>query len=174
MSRIFKTEAIVLRQRHRLKKDTIVTLFTQRYGRLKVFAFGIKKITSRRLSHLQTGNLVTALIYKKDGHFYLQETQLLSGFSQIKNNQQKISYLYFFLFVLDRLLPEGQKEGLIYQWAKKFLITLSKEPNFNNLILNQYLNKTLMLLGYLKEEKSFDEACLLIEELIHEKIPYFK
>ncbi|MFN4212609.1 MAG: DNA repair protein RecO [Microgenomates group bacterium] len=171
MRRILKTEAIVLKKRNLLNKDIIITLFTEKYGRLNVVAFGIKKITSRRLSHIQTGNLIKVLIYKKDDRFYLQESQLISGFSQIKDNQQKIKDLYLFFFVLDRLLPENQKELLVYQLTKKFLIDLSKSIANKKSILTKYLNKTLIFLGYLTKEKHFDEIKFYIEELLQEKIP---
>lgn len=174
MTRIFKTEALILKKRNLLNKDIITTLFTQKYGRLKVIAYGVKKITSRRLSHVQTGNLINALIYRKDDRFYLQETQLISGFFQIKNNQQKINELYFLFFVLDRLLPENQKEPLVYQLSKNFLIDLSKTMDFNKSILTKYLNKILVLLGYLKKDKPFEKLWFFLqEELLQEKIPSF-
>lgn len=174
MTRFLKTEALVLKKRNLLNKTVILTLFTEKYGRLNVVAFGIGKITSRRLSYGQTGNLIAALIYKKNDRFYLQETQLISGFSQIKDNPQKINYLYLFFFVLDRLLPENQKEASVYQLTKKFLINLSQSSAVNKLILTKYLNKALILLGYLKDERSFEEIKFFIEQLLHEKIPSLK
>ncbi len=174
MSKIVKTEAIVLKKKNLLDKDTRVTLFTEKYGRLDLTAFGIKKITSRRLAHIQTGNLITALIYKKNNQFYLQGTQLISAFSHIKEDQHRMNYLYLFFFVLDRLLPENQQEKFIYQLTKKFLINLSETANFSKLILEKYLNTTLICLGYLREEKSINEIKLLIEGLIQEKAPFLE
>lgn len=173
MSRTFKTEAAVLRKRSLLNKDLIITLFTEKYGKINVIAAGIKKITSRRLPHTQTGNLIKAVIYKKGERFYLQETQLISAFSQIKNNSKKIESLYHSFFVLERLLPENQRESPVYNLTKKFLINLSAAIADNRLILLKYLNRLMRLLGYAKEEKSLAELQLIIEEIIYEKIPSF-
>ena len=173
MSRIFKTQAIVLKKQDLLNKDLLSILLTERYGRIKVTGFGVKKITSRRLSHIQTGNFIIATVYKKQGFFSLKETQLISGFLPIKNSQKKLKKLYLYFFVLDRLLPENQKEEKVFQLTKRFLVELTKRDNFDNSTLNNYLNDVLITLGYLKEKKSFNEIKTLIEEVINEKIPRF-
>jgi DNA repair protein RecO (recombination protein O) len=173
MARTFKTEGIVLRKRNLLNKDLIITLFTEKYGKINVIAAGIKKITSRRLPHTQTGNLIKAVIYRKEERFYLQETQLISAFSQIKNNNEKINKLYRIFFVIERLAPEAQKETILYNLMKKFLIELSGPIGHNTSTVERYLNRILMLLGYLHKEKSADELPRFIEEIIHEKIPSF-
>ncbi|MEK7109728.1 MAG: DNA repair protein RecO, partial [Patescibacteria group bacterium] len=72
-SRSLKTEAIVLKKKDLLNKDVLISLFTQDLGRLTIFAKGVKKITSRRSPHLQTGNLINVLISHKNDHYYLQE-----------------------------------------------------------------------------------------------------
>lgn len=173
MTMTVKTEAIVLRKRSLLNKDTIITLFSKDFGKLNVFAKGIRKITSRRLPHTQTGNLINILIHKKDDRLYLQETALISGFTEIKKNQKKINELYFILFVLERLAPENQKETTLYNLAKKFLIDLSLTAVSDRSIVTKYLNKILIILGYLHKEKTLDELRLIIEEIINEKLPEF-
>ncbi len=170
MTRTFKTEAIILKKRNLLNKDVVITFFSQELGKISVFAKGIKKITSRRLPNTQTGNLINAVIYKKDDRFYLQETNLISAFSQIKNNSKKIDYLYQFFFILERLLPENQKEEAVYKLVKRFMIELSKD-GFDMKKLTAYFNDLLFDLGYLKEKKPLEEIRFLIEEIINEKIP---
>lgn len=173
MARILKTEAFVIKKKSLLNKDTVITLFSQEKGKIKVFAKGIKKITSRRLPHSQTGNLIEALIHKKQDRLSLQETKLISLFSEIKKDSQKINNFYLVLFILDRLLPEGQKEEPIYLQFKKFIIELSKSKNPDGEILTRYLNEILRLLGYVKHRSSFSEIREIIEETINEKIPDF-
>lgn len=166
-SRSLKTEAVVLKKRDLLNKDVLISLFTEDLGRLTVFAKGVKKITSRRSPHLQTGNLVNVLISRKNDHYYLQESQLISGFSELKKEEKKVSQLYSFLFVLDRLLPEQQKEIKIYNLTKNFFIDLTKSRT----VILSYLNETMKLMGYLDKKVSQTELKSLIEEIINEKIP---
>ncbi len=171
MIRSLKTEAIVLRKKDLLNKDVLISFFTENLGRLTVFAKGVKKITSRRSPHLQTGNLINVLISHKNDRFYLQESQLISGFSELKKDEDKVKQLYLFLFVLDRLLPENQKEERVYNLTKRFLINLSLPAGKDRLGLLYYLNKLMSLLGYLHQAKNFNELKFFIEEIINEKIP---
>ncbi len=173
MTRIFKTQAIVLKKQDLLNKDVLLTLFTEKYGLVRIVGFGVKKITSRRLSHLQTGNFINATIYVKKSFFSLKETELVSGFLTIKNNQSKLIKIYLYFFILDRLLPENQREEKVFELTKKFLFELAKKNDFDNFTLNNYLNEVLINLGYIREKKSFNEIKNLIEEIINEKIPRF-
>lgn len=169
-SRSFKTEAVVLKKKDLLNRDVLISLFTQDLGRLTVFAKGVKKITSRRSPHLQTGNLINVLVSHKNDHYYLQETELVSGFSELKSQENKVKALYLMLFVIEKLLPENQKEIKTYNLIKNFLIDLTKLTN-PKLITVKYLNNIVIQLGYLDKEVDFVELRSLMEEIIGEKIP---
>lgn len=171
MKRTTKSEAIVLKKRALPNQDKIITLFTKELGKVSAFAKGIKKITSRRLPHVQTANLINVVLYKKNEHFYLQETSLISGFSQIKKDQNKLQYLYLFFFVIERLLPDSQVEQNIYNLLMRFLVELSGSRIEIDEMLLKYLNQTVSTLGYSKEDKNYDELRRVIEEIIHEKMP---
>lgn len=169
-SRSTKIEAIVLKKKDLLNKDILISLFTEDLGRLTVFAKGVKKITSRRSPHLQTGNLINILVSHKNNNYYLQESELLSGFSELKKDEKKVNSLYSFLFVLERLLPEQQKETKTYNLTKNFLIDLSKSLKAS-VTTHKYLTSIMMQLGYLDKKVSYPELKSLIEEIINEKIP---
>ncbi len=171
MKRSIKTEALVLRKRSLPNQDKIITLFTQVTGKINVFAKGIKKITSRRLPHVQTGNLIQVMLYKKIDRYYLQETALISGFSELKKNPLKIQFLYLYIFVSDRLLPENQTEDEVYNLFKKHIIKLSNSSKPNDSLAIDYLNELLVILGYSKDDKTFDQLKATIQDIIHEKIP---
>lgn len=172
MTKSVKSEGIILKKKGLLNKDYLVTIFSKEQGKIRVFAKGIKKITSRRLSHIETGNLIQTILSSKNDRFYLQETKLISGFAKIKDSQEKVNYLYQFFFVLERLLPENQKEFNIYQLTKRFLIKLSKD-DFSENDLTQFINELMRKLGYTKKNLSFNELKQTIEEIISEKLPSF-
>lgn len=168
--RSLKTEAIVLKKKDLLNKDVLISLFTSEFGRLMVMAKGIKKLTSRRSPHLQTGNLINILVSHKNDYYFLQESQIISGFADLKKEETKVKQLYSLLFVLDRLLPEQQKEAKIYNLTKNFLIDLSKSLKSENIIV-QYLTDIMLSLGYLDQKVNDIELKSIIEEIINEKIP---
>jgi len=171
MIKTFKTEAIVLRKRSLPNQDLVIYLLSKEKGKLVVFAKGIKKITSRRLPHTQVGNLIKAVIHFQESRFYLQESELISSFSKIKENERKLPYLFFSMFVADRLLPEHQKEERIYDHMLRFLIGLSKEE-YNISHMLKWTNKTMQLLGYIHTDKEYEDLRNFIENIIEEKLPF--
>lgn len=174
MSQGVKIEGFIFKKISLLNRDLIITVFSRELGRVRILAKGIKKLTSRRGPHIETGNLISAVLSKNKEYYFLQETSLISGFSQIKKNQSKFQCLYLFLFVLEKLLPESQKEEKMYKLFKSFMVNLSKGDNYRK-IMTDYLNNTTSLLGYQEKNKSKDliEISAFIEEIINEKLPSF-
>lgn len=171
MSRTVKTQAIVLRKKSLPTKDKLVILFTKEHGKVLTIAKGIKKITSRRLPHVETANLIDVILYRRGDYHYFQESRLISGFTKIKQEQSKIKAMYSYFFVLERMLPENQPETALFSMTVKFLIHLSGKRIFSELDVEEHLNQVLLHLGYLKHPLSRNELFSAIEEIIHEKIP---
>lgn len=171
MNVILKNEAIVLKKKQLLQKDILITLLTNELGKVTVIAKGIKNITSRRAPHIQTGTLLNVVLSNRGHAFYLQQSGLISAFSALREDGEKLNHMYTFFFILDRILPEQQKEEYIFTLTKKFLIELSKTENSFTVVFKQYLQKLLFNLGYLQEDKSLLELIGIVEDLINEKVP---
>jgi len=141
-------EAFVLAKRKMLRADLAVVLFTKQSGKLTVVAKGIQKITSRRISALQTGNLVTISYSKKSqGPLYLSDVSLISHFSELKKSHTKIQQMYTFFYALDSLLPEHQREEAVYRLCKKIMIQLgTADRTFFPLV--HALSELFSFLGY--------------------------
>lgn len=173
------SEAIVFKRKQLLHKDMMVTLFTQDQGRLVAIAKGIKSITSRRAPHLQTGNLLNVTLqHRTEQTIYLQQSQLISALSVLKENPEKVNVQYSLFFVLDRLLPEQQPEIQIYWLVKRFLVTLAKNETTANVDNSQIwvnffetLHQILYNLGYISANTDATELIPIVEEIIHEKVP---
>lgn len=172
MSQVTKTEAIVLKKKQLLQKDTLITLLTEENGKVTVIAKGIKTITSRRAPHIQTGNLLNVILSDRGHAFFLQQTELISAFSAIREHNEKMNYLYTFLFILDKMLPEGQEEKQIYNITKSFLVNLAKTPPSLSQFFHQEVEKVLFALGYSQGHQPLSEIIRTIEEIINEKVPF--
>ncbi|MGQ9845677.1 MAG: DNA repair protein RecO [Caldisericia bacterium] len=168
--KVIKTKALVIKKKHLLKNDYAISLFTKDLGKISVLAKGIKKITSRRLSHIDTGNFIKVLLINKKETYYLQQTSLLSVFTKIKNNPQKVKYLIFVLFVLDRFLPENQEESKIFFLTLDYFSKLARGTVDSDELL-KYFNQLFTFLGYGKKFFDFSSMKVFIEQTINEKAP---
>ena len=170
MPRIDKLQGFVLKKKILLEQDFLVTIFTQELGKITAIAKGARKITSRRISHLQTANLIKLHVSDFHDIFYIQSTELISGFIKVRTiEKQDIIYLYF--YILDKMLPERQAEEVLYSYTKRLFIELSKDSQDPKEILHAILQKTLMNMGYIQHQKTFSELIALVEQNIEEKLP---
>lgn len=169
--KVVKTKAFVIKRKYLLKNDYLLILFTKDFGKLSVLAKGIKKITARRLSHTDSGNFIKVILVNKKDIYYLKQTSLLSVFTKIKNNPQKVRYLFFVLFLLDRFLPENQTEDKIFLLTLNYFSKLARGTADLNELLN-YSSKFFLLLGYGKKFFDFSSMKIFIEQTINEKAPF--
>ncbi len=171
-SRALETdEAFVLTKKKMLRLDSLVILFTKQSGKIAVIAKGVQKITSRRVSALQTGNLISVSYSKRgDAPAFLSDVSLISHFSELKKSQEKIQNMYSFFYILNTLLPEHQKEEKMYELCKKTMIRLGKS-NMPIFSLTHTICDLFNFLGY-GEFHSLDECKLKYEEITGKQIPY--
>jgi len=168
-----KTQGIVLKKKGLLNLDNLITIFTKELGKIVTVAKGIKKLNSRRAPHIQTGNLIDLMLYSKNDRYYLQESSIISGFSKLKKDAKKISMIYYYFLILDKLLPENSQEEEIYKITLKFLINLSKIKETDNKLIENSLNRVLSKLGFIRGHKTLEELHILVEDLLGEKIRFF-
>src|SRR5579859_2940888 len=119
--RTFTVEGIIIKRRNYKDADRMLTVFTRNYGKIAVKAGGVRKITSRRSSHIELLNHTTLTLYKGNGFPVLTEAQMINSFSEIKDNLIKIGFAYHICELIDGLCPEGQEQASIFAL---FLTTL--------------------------------------------------
>ncbi len=169
MHQTLKVEGFVLKKKTLLERDIFVTLFTKELGKMAVMAKGVRTFTSRRSAHVQTGNLIKASISHTNDRYFLQSTDLVSGFMNIRT-PQLTDYMYTLLAVIDRLLPEGDPEVQIYEIMKRYTVRLSQGENPAE-VLRTSLRKILVILGYADQEESLVELIEIAEENMGMKLP---
>lgn len=171
MSIYRQSTALVLKRRSLPNQDAMIFLFTREYGKVVAIARGIKKLTSRRNPHLETGNYVDVLISTRGDYSHIQETSLISGFGQLKGTQKLQDVVFSYLFCLDRLLPQEQAEPALFERTLKFLTQVHKNPADAHTTLTVYVRLVLHQLGYIDEHTKDTELLGIFETVTGEKLP---
>jgi DNA repair protein RecO (recombination protein O) len=155
----FKTEGIIVKRRNFNEADRIVTILTKEFGKLQVKATGVRRITSRRSSHVELLNLTALSLYKGQHMPVLIEAQMLENFQKIKDDLDKTGFAYHICELVDGLCPEGQEQGNVFELVKTTLTQLetTEDPL---LIIHAFEISLLTQLGYWhrsqEESVSFD------------------
>ncbi len=169
--RSYKTEGIVIRRRNIGEADKILTVFTRNAGKLQVKAKGVRRITSRRSSHVELLNYATLTLYKGERMPILTEALVLEDYEGLKKNLTRVWAAYHICELVEGLCPENQEHEDIFELLKETLTKLSFEKQLKPLI-REFEVKLLTLLGYWQEREGSDElnTQALIEELLERRL----
>jgi len=105
--RIYKTEAIVLRQRKLGEADKIVTLYTPNYGKLEAVAKGVRRPRSRLAGHLEVLTYTSAMLAQGRNLDVVTQAQTIESFAPLREDLHRLSRALYAAELVDRFSPEG-------------------------------------------------------------------
>ncbi len=148
--RLYKTEAIVLRQRKLGEADRILTLFTPTYGKLDAKARGVRKTTSRMAGHLQP--LTRCLVQLAQGRSMevVAGCQGLESFQPLREDLDRLSRALYAAELTDRFLPERVEALAIYRLLLETLRRLERAEDVD-LTLRHFEMRLLESSGFQPE-----------------------
>lgn len=149
--------------------DRFVTIFTQNNGKMEVLAKGVRKITSKRSSHIELLNLVRFHSIKTSKNFILTEIQLINSFEKRKDTLKQCEVAFLVCELIDNLCPQGQVNPEMFSLVGTFL----RDGEFSDDALLRFETDLLSNLGYWNVKNKFNselESRQFIESIIERKI----
>lgn len=151
MATHYRTRGFIIKKSDRGEADQFLTLYTENYGKLKLSAKAIRKITSK----LRAGS----------GLFYLSEIEFIQGktnktltdailienFKNIRQDLIKLRIAYKIADILDELSPKEEKDEKIWELLLEIfhrLDTKYKIPNTAYKIYYYFFWRLVSILGY--------------------------
>lgn len=122
------TPALVLKRSNFGETDRIVTLFSEKFGKISVVAKGSRKLHSSRRGHLEPGNFIDAYIIHTKSLPILTQTRLINELPQIKATLQGMKKLFQILEIVDILSVEEEQLDN-YQFIHQLLHQLDSQPS---------------------------------------------
>ncbi|MFQ5452454.1 MAG: DNA repair protein RecO [Candidatus Paceibacterota bacterium] len=175
MGRILKGKGLIIKKTLFPGNLARVSIFTKEHGKVTAFAFGTKKLTSKRVSHLEVGNVITYSYRIKGDSKTLAETELEYAHSNIKSSRTRLSQMFDAFFVLNSLLPEEEADVTAYNMTLDFLKKLHNS-RADPKDLQDFFIRLLLHMGYIDEKTAqshhFDPAAF-IEKLTDKKMKSF-
>lgn len=167
--RSYKTEAIVIKRKNYGEADRILTVFTKNKGKISIIAKGVRKINSRRSSHIELLNHSVIGIYEGKMPI-LTEAETLSHYTVLKSDLQKAGMAFYICELVDGLLAEHQENRAVFSLIQNTLSKLENEEDCKALI-GKFEQELLSLLGFWPREVAFiEDSDRFIEDIIERKI----
>jgi hypothetical protein len=139
------TEGLIIKRVNFGEADRVLTVLTDRYGKIAVTARGVRRITSRRAGNVEVLNKVKLHIFKGKS-YTLTEAESIETFEKIKANLTLSTHAFHILELVDRLLPEDQVNPQAYHLTTQVLELLQNNPR--QIFIRAYEVKFLSILGF--------------------------
>lgn len=171
-----KVEGIVIRRTKSGEADRIVVFFTPSLGKVRAIGKGLRRIKSKRAPHLEIFSVVqTILVENRLHNYYIAEVELINGFSGLRKDYRKITIAYHLCEIVDKMLPEKEKNKDLYYIFLDTLLNLNENQNTieSRTIVRKFVYNLLYKLGYLKEEEkhyTYSQLIFEIENIIEKPL----
>ncbi|MEW6095306.1 MAG: DNA repair protein RecO [bacterium] len=161
---LYTTKGIVLRNQDLGEADKIVTLYSQKCGKIKGVAKGVRKTTSKFGSGVEIFTYADYLLYGKENTDLdiISQVQIIHSFQEIREDLSKITYGAFILELVDTLVAGREKDTLLFSLILQILTWLKEEVS--ELIIPTFVLKIMTLLGL---KPQVGESCILCHKLIN-------
>jgi DNA repair protein RecO (recombination protein O) len=145
--RVYKTQAIVLRQRKLGEADKIVTLYTAYRGKLDAVAKGVRRTKSRLAGHLEPLTLGAYLLAEGRDLDIVTQAETVDAFSNLRDGLERVSRGVYCAELVDRLTPERTEGAPVFRLLQETLRLLDQEPQLD-LAVRSFEMRLLSELGY--------------------------
>jgi DNA repair protein RecO (recombination protein O) len=124
-SRLYRTDAIVLRHRKIGEADKILTLYTPQSGKFDVIAKGIRRPTSRKAGHLEELSQSSLLLARGRTLDVVTQCELVQGFAALRSDLARLSAGLYLAELVDRFSPEREQNEQLFALLLRSLRALA-------------------------------------------------
>ena len=149
--RVYKADAIVLRQRRLGEADRIVSLFTPEGYRIEAVAKGVLKPTSRMGGHLEVLNRCSLLLAQGRSLDVVTQAQAVETFDGLRSDLQRLSAGLYVAELVDRFTeagPTNEPDGRVYHLLLSALRLLEEGAQELGMVCRFFEMRLLDALGY--------------------------
>lgn len=132
-ARLYKTEAVILRQRKLGEADRILTLYTPALGKMDAKAKGVRKTMSRLSGHLQPLNRVVVQLAQGHAADVITGVETLDSFRHLREDLDLLSRGLYVAELTDRITPEHVHAFPTYRLLFDTLQCLDKQDDRSGL-----------------------------------------
>jgi DNA repair protein RecO (recombination protein O) len=150
MSEIVKTEAVVLSKMDFRDSSNILSLYTKDFGKISVILKGARSPKTRKGFIAEPLNHLEIIIYRKDSRELqlLSNADLVSHFSHIKENLEKLKYSLAILELIKNLTPENETNIKLFTGLTRILFLLDSSDESPKVIFGRFFLFFLKEIGY--------------------------
>lgn len=146
-----KTKGFVIKKEDLGEADRILTIYTDKLGKVRAKAKGVRWINSKLAGQLEEFNLVNFVLVKGKGGEIITSARVQKYLSNIPKNFYTIGLAFYGCELINLLIPSLEPDLKIFNLLFGFLDKLNSKQKDLNKETHIFALRLLGLLGYLPE-----------------------
>ncbi|MFP3975638.1 MAG: DNA repair protein RecO [Dehalococcoidia bacterium] len=149
-TKIYKTEAIILKHANLREADRVITLYTPNLGKLRVVVKGARRTTSKLGGHVQPLTRCSLMLARGRNMDTLTQSQIIDSFPQIHDDLLLTAQALYLVELTDAFTFDQLENYQVYRLLLDSLHSLVEAPNAE-LLLRYFEVQLLGYVGYQPE-----------------------
>ena len=121
-----KKNGLVIQEKDLGENDKLLTILTERYGKVFVVAKGAKSVRNRHMASCQLFSYATFGLRKRGNYYYIVDSDLIESYYDIRTDITKLSLASFVCDVINDVVQEGNNEDAILKLALNTFFAIAK------------------------------------------------
>ena len=146
--KLLKVKGVVIKEVPYKDNDKIITLMTDKLGKISCMAKGAKKTNSALLASCQLLVYSEFVLYKGTSFYHINSAESIDTFYSLRTDYDKLQKAYELTKVLNSLVVENEETENILSLYLNSLYVISKDMLKFETVMSIFKLKMLVLLGY--------------------------
>lgn len=147
---LYKSEAIIVKRIDLGEADKILTIVTPHFGKLRVVAKGVRKVTSRLAGHVELFTRSQMLLAKARNLDIITQSETVDAYRPLHDDLSRLAHAYYAAELLDALTLDALENYPVYKLLAQTLELLSDDPDPDR-VLRWFEMQLLGYMGYAPE-----------------------
>ena len=145
----YKTRGIIIRRPNFGEADRLLTIFTERFGKVRAIAKGARRQQSKLAGNLEPFCLTNFCLAEGRNLDIVTEAEIINCFFKIRNNLKSVNSSFYIGEVIDKLTEERQSHPEVFELLTQVLEKINTLPD--DLVLPYFEINFLSAVGYQPE-----------------------
>ena len=147
----FKVNGLVIRESDHKDNDKILTVLTEKYGKLFVIGKGVKSLKNRHMACTQLFSYASFNLRKRGNFYYITDSDLIENYYEIRNDIVKLALSTYICDVLCEVSRGGIEESGVMKLALNTFYAIAKDIKSLELIRSAFEMKLASECGFMPD-----------------------
>jgi len=144
-----KTKGVILKRKNFGEADRILTVYTEKLGKVSVIAKGSRKALSKLAGHIEAFYLSNLMLAEGKNLYTLTSAEIVKNYPNLRNNLETANQAFYVMEIIDKLTEESNPSKEIFLLLVDTLKNM--DSNCISCITGFCLLKMLVYLGHKPE-----------------------